>query len=248
MEKFKLTLDQLNIIGMPSISTSAVIYIIPQQCDDALEYYLQTYTNSDTIIFRRNHYKVVTAMLLGNSTSKVCSDYCIHKNIQNNKCFVTNNIYWDIIPKRNKAGEIKYKYEYFPKRYHLKGKPKFHFLIVDYPEITDEEDVDIMDTSALNNNFWFSETLKKIRLNVPEAILKSMIYYNDKYSDDHEKAELKIVRAVNKISKFNNTIRSAKSGQNVDRIYTSITGLPKIVRSCLHINGKKFVEYDMSSA
>ncbi len=90
--------------------------------------------------------------------------------------------------------------------------------------------------------------MKKIKLNVPEAILKSIIYYTNKHIDNYETAEFKIIRAVNKISKFNTTTKNARSGTNVDRIYTTINGLPKIVRSCLHINGKKFVEFDMSSA
>jgi hypothetical protein len=231
MHKIKIDACQLSAYNYIAKNIDySKVFFIPVQCEATLNSYLNNNPDDDTIVFRRHHYEVISAMLQNKSVSAICSTYKKHVDIQVKVNFVCNDFY---LMKEQC-------YLYF-----LKKQCTEYYLILDYQIDQSEEVYPLIDTSILYDNHWHQRTIAEVKLDISEAIIKTIIYYTNEYTFDI--ALKKITYALARISSFNDK-KVFRNGSNVNRVYSTFTALPAVVRTCLHVNKVPFYQFDMKAS
>lgn len=231
MHKIKIDACQLSAYNYISKNIDySKVFFIPVQCEATLLKYLSNNPDDDTIVFRRHHYEVISAMLQNKSVSAVCSSYKKHVDIQDKVNFICNDFYL----MREQC------YLYF-----IKKRCTEYYLILDYQIDPREEVYPLIDTSILQDNYWHKKTMEEVKLDISEAIIKAIVYYNNEYTFDI--ALKKITYALSRISSFNEK-KVFRNGKNVDRVYSTFTALPSVVRTCLNVNKLPFYQFDMKAS
>jgi len=222
--------------------SSDEIFLIPKSLDDDFENYLLEYPENRNKTFRRNHYKILTNIITNrNNLTSICNNVKQHIAINEHRFYVFLN---------KEKGNL-----FYTKTYELiDNNEKEVVLIILKSKSIKEHNLDICISDSVLNNPFYIETLKESTIYTQDALkanIDFLLSENLKKPIDkrlpNNKLISKIITVFNNILEFNSK-RFSKTGNKVNRQYSSFARQSSVTRKFIQYHGRYFYSLDLRAA
>lgn len=233
--------------------TSANIIIAPKVVYETLQIWLQENPKYNTLDFIKTHISLINWVLNTKNNNSASAYAVLYKKFD--KRNVTKHLRIQLDAETIKYRSVANKDKGLCATYglNLKSRNELKFVSIIFTKSSEQHNeesiINNKNYSKIMNNPYFTETLKRVELDIAASInAEQETYYNDETQSPES-----LLSRLNAILEFNQKLRYAKLGKKVNRIYSTFTMLSNISRKFLYIetkDGKKFSfdEVDIKTA